>query len=71
MEDPERQAWAAGGPARCSGSHSSHEQRESGLGRAAIHGELLKLGINIGETSVSKYLVRNRKAAVSDMADVP
>ena len=26
-----------------------------------IHGELLKLGINIGETSVSKYLVRHRK----------
>src|SRR5215217_7179124 len=26
-----------------------------------INGELLKLGINISETSVSKYLVRNRK----------
>jgi len=26
-----------------------------------IHGELLKLGINIGETSVSKYIVRHRK----------
>jgi hypothetical protein len=32
-----------------------------GWGAARIHGELLKLGINIGETSVSKYLVRNRK----------
>jgi putative transposase len=30
-------------------------------GAPRIHGELLKLGINIGETSVSKYLVRNRK----------
>jgi putative transposase len=31
------------------------------LGAPRIHGELLKLGINVGETSVSKYLVRNRK----------
>jgi hypothetical protein len=27
-----------------------------------IHGELLKLGIEIGETSVSKYMVRQRKS---------
>jgi putative transposase len=26
-----------------------------------IHGELLKLGIDIGETSVSKYMVHRRK----------
>ena len=32
-----------------------------GWGAPRIHGELLKLGINIGETSVSKYLVRTRK----------
>jgi putative transposase len=32
-----------------------------GWGAPRIHGELLKLGINVGETSVSKYLVRNRK----------
>jgi hypothetical protein len=25
-----------------------------------IHGELLKLGINVGETSVGKYMVRRR-----------
>ena len=30
-------------------------------GAPRIHGELLKLGIDIGETSVSKYMVRNRK----------
>ena len=36
--------------------------RESpGWGAPRIHGELLKLGIDIGETSVSKYLVRTRK----------
>src|ERR1700716_1379248 len=30
-------------------------------GAPRIHGELLKLGMNIGETSVSKYLLRHRK----------
>jgi putative transposase len=33
----------------------------AGWGAPRIHGELLKLGIDIGETSVSKYLVRSRK----------
>jgi len=36
--------------------------RENPLwGAPRIHGELLKLGVDIGETSVSKYLVRGRK----------
>ncbi len=36
--------------------------RENPLwGAPRIHGELLKLGIDIGETSVGKYIVRNRK----------
>ena len=30
-------------------------------GAPRIHGELLKLGIDIGESSVSRYMVRNRK----------
>jgi putative transposase len=30
-------------------------------GAPRIHGELLKLGIAVGETSVSKYMVRHRK----------
>src|SRR5436190_20609549 len=30
-------------------------------GAPRIHGELLKLGIEIGETSVSKYMVRRRR----------
>jgi len=33
-------------------------------GAPRIHGELLKLGVDIGETSVSKYLVRVRKPVV-------
>jgi hypothetical protein len=46
----------AGGP----GSDPYHEPCEPAVGCAAqrIHGELLKLGIDIGETSVSKYMVR-------------
>jgi putative transposase len=36
--------------------------RENPLwGAPRIHGELLKLGIDVGETSVSKYLIRHRK----------
>jgi hypothetical protein len=36
--------------------------RENPLwGAPKIHGELLKLGINIGETSVSKYMIRRRR----------
>jgi len=30
-------------------------------GAPRIHGELLKLGIDIGQTSVAKYMVRNRR----------
>jgi hypothetical protein len=33
-------------------------------GAPRIHGELLKLGIAVGETSVSKYMVRHRKPRV-------
>ena len=32
-----------------------------GWGAPRIHGELLKLGIDVGETSVGKYMVRHRK----------
>jgi hypothetical protein len=36
--------------------------RENPLwGTPRIHGELLKLGIDIGQTSVGKYMVRHRK----------
>jgi hypothetical protein len=30
-------------------------------GAPRIHGELFKLGINVGESSVSKYMLRSRK----------
>ena len=36
--------------------------RENSIwGAPHIHGELLKLGINVGETSVSSYMARSRK----------
>jgi putative transposase len=36
--------------------------RENPLwGAPRIHGELLKLGIDVSETSVGKYMVRHRK----------
>jgi len=38
------------------------QSRENPLwGAPRVHGELLKLGINVGETSVTKYMVRRRK----------
>ena len=30
-------------------------------GAPRIHGELLKLGIDVGQTSVAKYMARHRK----------
>ena len=36
-------------------------RENTGWGAPRIHGELLKLGIEISETSVSKYMVRSRK----------
>ena len=40
-------------------------------GAPRIHGELLKLGIDIGETSVGKYMVRHPEAALANLADLP
>ena len=36
-------------------------RENTGWGAPRIHGELLKLGIDISETTVSKYMVRSRK----------
>jgi putative transposase len=46
----------------------SRENRWWGAPR--FHGELLKLGIDIGETSVSKYVVRSRKPH-ANMENIP
>jgi putative transposase len=36
-------------------------RENQGWGAPRIHGELLKLGIDVGESSVSKYMVRSRR----------
>src|SRR5947208_13021949 len=62
MEGPAWPTRASVDSERRTRADPSDEPREPDLGRAPrIHGELLKLGMNIGETSVSKYLVRHRK----------
>src|SRR6266849_3892393 len=46
--------------------------RENPLwGAPRIHGELLKLGIEIGETSVAKYMGRRRTPPSQNVAHVP
>jgi transposase InsO family protein len=40
--------------------HPADEQRESTVGAARIHGELLMLGFKVAESTVSKYMVRRR-----------
>ena len=37
-----------------------HEPCQPALGAPRIHGELLKLGVDIGQTSVAKYMMRRR-----------
>jgi hypothetical protein len=41
-----------------------------GWGAPRIHGELLKLGIDIGESSVSKYMVPSRKPPSQTLAHI-
>lgn len=46
--------------------------RENPLwGAPRIHGELLKLGIDAGETSIGKYNGPPRQATVTNLADLP
>jgi hypothetical protein len=49
------------GAARNSPIDPGNESRPPAVGCSAIHGELLKLGIDIGQTSVAKYMARHRR----------
>lgn len=40
-------------------------------GAPRIHGELLKLGIDIGQSSVAKYMVKKTTATVARLEDIP
>ena len=55
--------WPAEGTAGHLPAHSRDERCQSSLGRGAprIHGELLKLGIDVGQTTVAKYMARRRR----------
>ena len=61
LEDSAWEGGAAGGAKGSAPVDSNNEPRKPYLGAPRIYGELLKLGIEIGETSVSKYMVRRRK----------
>ena len=39
-------------------------------GAPRIHGELLKLGIDVGQTSVTKYMARREATTISGLEDV-
>src|SRR6516165_998611 len=40
-------------------------------GAARIRGELLKLGIDLGQTTVAKYMAKRKAATVAGLEDVP
>ena len=65
-----RSYWRAGSPGvaravpgvgRNSPVDPRNEHCEPVMGSAAVHGELLKIGIDVGQTSVAKYMVRRRE----------
>ena len=41
-----------------------------GWGAPRIHGELLKLGIAVSQTTVAKYMIRNRRPPFADLEDI-
>ena len=61
MENPPGKARSALRAARGSEPDPDDEPQQPALGAPRIHGELLKLGIEITEPTVAKYMVRLRK----------
>ena len=52
-------------PPRDSSAHSRHQSSANPLwGAPRIHGELLMLGINVGQTTVAKYMAKSRRPPV-------
>src|SRR5712675_85141 len=56
----ESAGWSTNCTAGDTQAYPRDEHCQSALGRAADHGELLKLGVDIGQTSVAKCMVRRR-----------
>jgi hypothetical protein len=53
-------SWSSAGNDRGEGADSTLSAANPGWGAPRIHGELGKLGINVSETTVAKYMVRHR-----------
>jgi len=53
--------WPSNDPAGNPSAHSRDESRQPIMGAPRLHGELLKLGIEVGQTSVAKYMARRRR----------
>src|SRR5258708_11112005 len=56
----ESAGWSTNCTARDTQAYPRDEHCQSALGSAADHGELLKLGVDIRQTSVAKYMTRRR-----------
>jgi hypothetical protein len=52
---------SASDPRGHSPAHSRDERWQPLVGSAGIHGELLKLGIDVGQSTVAKYMARRRQ----------
>jgi hypothetical protein len=61
MEKPSRTSWKAEHGSRGPRSDPEDERGERTLSAPRIHGELLKLGIEVSQVTVAKYMVRHRK----------
>jgi putative transposase len=61
LEGPARKARPSEGARRGSRTDPQTESREPLWGAPRVHGELLKLGIEVSETSVGKYMIRHRR----------
>jgi hypothetical protein len=61
LKDPARKDRQSGPSSRDSRTDRQNESREPLWGAPRIHSELLKLGIEVGETSVGKYIIRHRR----------
>src|SRR6202165_4188873 len=61
MESSSWSAWPTTGLESRARVDPQNQPQNPLWGAPRIHGELLKLGIDIGETSVGKYLIRGPK----------
>ena len=55
VEEP---GWPVTDLSRVAGLDPAHEPREHALGAPHIHGELLKLGLTVAQSTVAKYMAR-------------